>query len=93
MPGDTSAELAYPTGVCWIGQGRLLVADQVQNKIVLFDLRNLCAETVLSVKDELNQPVAIAGDFGASKQRIFVTEELYDFGVTKYFLKMFERRQ
>lgn len=81
--------LIYPSGVSWFSDGRLLVADRAEHRVVLFDLRNQSAETILTDQDGLGNPVALATN---AKNRIVLSEEFYDFGVDKYHLKLFKHR-
>lgn len=87
--GDVGA-LVYPSGVSWFSEGRLLVVDRSENRVVLVDLRNMQAEEVLTEQQHgLGNPVALATN---QKNRIVLSEEFYDFGVDKYHLKMFKHR-
>ena len=86
---EAISTLVYPSGICWLTEGRILVADRAENRVVLYDMRNMAAEVVLSEANGLKQPVALATNL---RNRIVVTEEFYDFEVDKYRLKMFKNR-
>lgn len=86
--GDNNQKLVYPMGVCCLQNGKLVVADRGQHRVLTYDFRARCSEHLLTQEDLLKNPTCIASD---GYKYMAVAEEGHDYKVNEYGLKLFTK--
>ena len=88
--GVEASRLVYPKGISYLSNGRIAVVDRALNRLLMYDLRSLSVDHMLTSSHGLQSPCAMAYD--GRNGYLAIAEENQDWKLDEYKLKMFKQR-